>query len=123
MLLAAPLALAACSDEGPRERPPVGPAARITGPAESCIQLSSFSETRIRDDWTIDFMRNGRQGWRNTLPQRCSGLKSEGAFSHETSLAQLCNTDVIRILFRSGGGLQRGAACGLGQFVPIEIER
>ena len=117
----APLALAACSSEPPAERPPVGPAAAVTGPPQSCIPLTSARETRIRDDWTIDFIASGRRAWRNTLPQRCSGLKSADAFTYKTSLSQLCSTDIIYVLERTGGELSRGAGCGLGQFVPVEL--
>ena len=59
--------------------------------------------------------------WRNTLPQRCSGLKFDDAFTYATSLSQLCSTDIIYPLQRTGGSLQRGAGCGLGQFVPVEL--
>ena len=117
----APLALAACSPERPAERPPVAPAARVTGPAESCIPLNLARETRIRDDWTIDFIRDGKRAWRNTLPQRCPGLKSNDAFSYKTSLSQLCSNDIIRVLERMGGELREGPGCGLGQFVPVEL--
>ena len=122
-LLLAPLALAACTQEGPSNAPPVSPAARITGPAESCVQIAQYRETRIRDDWTIDFIRDGHRAWRNTLPQRCNGLKSADAFSFKTSLTQLCSTDIVHVLEHWGNGLHEGAGCGLGQFVPVELEK
>lgn len=122
-LALAPIALASCTQGGPGERPAVTPAARITGPAESCIPIVQFRETRIRDDWTIDFIRDNRRAWRNTLPQRCNGLKSADAFSYKTSLTQLCSTDIIRVLDRMGGDLHEGAGCGLGPFVPVELEK
>lgn len=122
-LAIAPLALTACSPERPAERPPVAPAARVTGPAQSCIQLTDARETRIRDDWTIDFIRSGNRAWRNTLSNRCSGLKSSDAFTYSTSLSQLCSTDIIYVLERMGGELRQGAGCGLGQFVPVELEK
>ena len=120
----AALALAACTTEPPAERPPVSPAARITGAPERCIPISAITTTRIRDDYTIDFIRGaGSNGWRNTLPNRCGGLKSADAFTYDTSLSQLCSTDIIYVLERIGGTPTRGAGCGLGQFVPVEIER
>ena len=87
------------------------------------MPLSQLRESRIRDDWTIDFIQSGNRAWRNTLPQRCPGLRSEDAFTYETSLSQLCSTDIIYVLQRTGGSLQRGAGCGLGTFVPVELER
>ena len=122
MLALAPLVVASCTQERPSERPAISPAAKIVGEAESCVQLTQLRESRIRDDWTIDFIRSGNRAWRNTLPQRCSGLKFEDAFTYETSLSQLCSTDIIYVLNRTGGGLQKGAGCGLGKFVPVELE-
>ena len=118
-----PLALTACMQERPSERPPVSPAAEVVGEAQSCIPLTSISSTEIRDDYTIDFIGAGSKVWRNTLPNRCSGLKFEDAFSYETSLSQLCSTDIIYVLRHVGGDLQRGAGCGLGKFVPVKLEK
>jgi hypothetical protein len=118
------LALAGCTQERPAERPTVAPAAKIVGEPRNCVGVRAFSETRIRDDWTIDFIGGaGNRVWRNTLPHRCIGLRGDNAFSYETSLSQLCNTDVIHVLYRSGGELQRGAGCGLSMFVPVELEK
>jgi hypothetical protein len=122
-LAAIPLTLPACSQERPSERPAVAPAAKIVGDAEDCVQITQLGDSRIRDDWTIDFIRSGNRVWRNTLPQRCPGLKSDDAFTYKTSLSQLCSTDIIYVLQRTGGSLQRGAGCGLGKFVPVELEK
>lgn len=118
----APLALAACSQQDrPTDAPAVSPAAAAIGPAENCISLAQIRSTRIRDDYTIDFMGPGDKVWRNSLPGRCSGLKSADAFSYATSLTQLCSTDIIRVLDRVGGTPQPGASCGLGQFQPVKL--
>lgn len=98
------------------------PAARVTGEPVSCLRTREFNETRVRDDRTIDFMRNRRQGWRNTLPNSCPGLAVQNAFTYRTSTGELCSVDVIHVL-ETAGGLSRGAGCGLGRFVPIELER
>jgi hypothetical protein len=126
-LLAATTVLAGCYDyagrpRGAEARDPIM-AARVTGPDESCIPLARFSETRVRDGRTIDFLTSSRHGWRNVLPNDCPGLASERAFSFNTSLSQLCSTDIIRVVQSYGGGLQPGASCGLGRFTPIELER
>jgi hypothetical protein len=120
---AIPLALAGCTQQRPSERPAVAPAAKIVGNAEDCVPINQLHESRIRDDGTIDFIRSGNRGWRNTLPQTCPGLKSADAFTYKTSLSQLCSTDIIYVLERTGGSLQRGAGCGLGKFVPVELEK
>ena len=120
-----PLAAGACMpadaasnrDHGRRD----APAARITGEPVNCVRTTQFSDTRVRDDRTIDFMRNSRQGWRNTLPNSCPGLAVQNAFTYKTSTSELCSVDIINVL-ENAGGLRRGAACGLGPFVPIELE-
>ena len=122
-LAVAPLALAACSQERLADRPAVAPAATVVGSAESCIQLTQIRSSRIRDDYTIDFMGPGDRVWRNSLPNRCGGLRSADAFTYSTSLSQLCNTEIIYVLERVGGKPERGAGCGLGQFVPVRLEK
>jgi len=122
--LAAPALIAGCYayERGPHRAGPYDriPAAAVTGPDQSCIPLSHFHETSVRDGRTIDFL-NGRRGWRNVLPDDCPGLASERAFSFNTSLSQLCNTDIIKVIHSYGGGLEPGASCGLGRFTPIEL--
>lgn len=103
--------------------PPL-PAVRVTGPAQSCIPLLSARSSSVRDNRTIDFRTSGRRGFRNILPYDCPGLRSSSnGFTYETSLTQLCSTDIIYPLDNYGGSLQRGAGCGLGQFVPVEFDR
>nr|WP_314464864.1 hypothetical protein [uncultured Novosphingobium sp.] len=119
---AAPLALAACSQQPAKPPPPVSPAAEAIGPAQDCLSLVQFSNTRIRDDWTIDFIGGaGNRVWRVTLPNRCSGLKSADSFTYATSLSQLCRNDIVYPLNRVGGGFQRGAGCGLAPFTPVKL--
>ncbi|MCT2398099.1 hypothetical protein [Novosphingobium mangrovi (ex Huang et al. 2023)] len=118
------LALAACSQGEPRKAPPVTPAAEAIGPARDCLPITQFSNTRIRDDWTIDFIGGaGSKVWRVTLPNRCNGLKSADSFTYETSLSQLCKHDIIYPLLQYGGRPQRGAGCGMGPFVPVKLKR
>ena len=63
---------------------------------------------------------NGNRVYRNTLPNTCPRLGFEEAFTYETSLTQLCSTDIIYVLENFGGDLRRGAGCGLGEFIPVE---
>ncbi len=118
----APFVLMGCTPEEARQAPPVSPAAEVIGEARDCLSLTQFSNTRIRDDWTIDFIGGaGNNVWRVTLPNRCSGLKSADKFTYETSLTQLCRTDIIYPLQQYGSSLQRGAGCGMGPFVPVKL--
>ncbi len=89
------------------------------GPPEDCIQIRSVSESRVIDDQTIDFhMGAGSTVYRNRLPYACPQLGFERRFGFSTSLSQLCSTDTIFVII-GGGGIQRGATCGLGQFQPV----
>ena len=94
------------------------PAAVPTGPAVSCVLLQNIRSTNVVDSQTIDFKMNGGQTLRNTLPASCPQLGFERAFTYQTSIGQLCSVDIITVIVQ-GGGLRRGASCGLGKFVPI----
>lgn len=114
------LVLAACA---PAERPAnyvddKAPAAKVVGEAVSCIPITQIKTSRVRSDNTIDFEMSGGRVYRNTLPYKCSGLGFEEAFSYKTSISQLCSTDVINVLDKSGGNMR--GSCGLGEFVPVE---
>jgi len=117
----APLALTACAQGDPRDMPPPSPAAEVIGEARDCLGLTQFNNTRIRDDRTIDFIGSGDKVWRVTLPNTCPGLRSDDAFTYETSLTQLCRLDIIYPLRRYGSSLERGPGCGMGSFVPVKL--
>ena len=117
--LIATIALLSASAAVAREKIPL---ATADGDAVSCIPLIQIRETRVRDDRTIDFMMNGRKVYRNTLPSSCPSLGAEERFSYETSLSQLCSTDIITVLYQTPY-LTRGASCGLGQFQPVTLAR
>lgn len=110
-----PLSLAACADKPPRTAQTMIPA----GEPQTCVQINQIRSTQVIDDQTIDFRMQGGRILRNTLPNRCPGLGFERAFSYRTSIAQLCNVDIITVVVQ-GGGPQIGASCGLGQFVPVK---
>jgi hypothetical protein len=119
LLAIVPTTLAAASDS----RPAPKPAAQPTGAPVSCVPLAQVSETKIRDDWTIDFVSaGGKTVLRNALASRCSGLKAANAITYATSLSQLCNTDIVYVL-ETAGGLHRGPSCSLGRFVPVKLEK
>lgn len=102
-----------------RDKAPA-PEVRAVGAPKNCVSLTQIRSTKIIDNSTIDFRMAGGKTYRNTLPGNCPGLKSEDRFSYRTSLSQLCNVDIIRVLNDFGGRLQEGAGCGLGKFQQIE---
>ncbi len=128
ILLLSAVALAGCAARGSDQRAGAGqgrdvPAARVVGEPVSCLPLQSIRESRVRDDWTIDFRTSGGRWYRNTLPNRCNGLGFERSFSYATSLTQLCNVDIITVISTAGGGPINRGSCGLGQFTPVELAK
>jgi hypothetical protein len=117
------IALAACSspdasaDSDPAAK---APAVKVVGEERSCISRSQVRRSVVRSDQIIDFEMINRKVYRATLPTRCPGLGFERAFAYETSIDQLCSADIIHVLMNIGGGVQRGASCGLAAFVPVE---
>ena len=96
------------------------PTVTVMGEAETCIMRDQVRQTRVRSDRVIDFEMRGGTVYRNTLAQRCPGLGIERAITYETSINQLCSPQIIYVLQNIGGVPQRGAACSLGEFVPVE---
>ena len=118
--LIAALALAGCAAQveetaAADDAPP----ARVVGEPTNCIQVSLLQRSLVRSDRTIDFEMRNRDIYRNTLPSRCPTLGFERSIAYETRTGQLCSIDIIHVL-RSDGS--RGPACGLGEFVPVELE-
>ena len=117
------LALAAALLAGPAVARDVNrvAAAKSDGPAVSCIPLTGIRASHVRSDEVIDFEMAGGKVYRNTLPSSCPSLGFEERFSYETSLSQLCSTDIITVLYSTP--LSRGASCGLGAFQPVTLAR
>ncbi|MGX7894326.1 hypothetical protein [Tsuneonella sp. HG222] len=97
-----------------------GPAIQALGPAERCISVNRIDTTRVHDDYTIDFEMIDNTTYRNTLPNRCPSLGFEERFSYNATTGQLCSVDTIRVRYSDG---QEGASCGLGEFLPVRINK
>lgn len=111
----------AASAKDKKERVSKAPAAENIGEPRTCIRLRDIRQTKVHDDYTIDFeMRSGRI-YRNNLGNRCSGLGFEKSFSYATSLNQLCRGEIITVLNNSGGTLQPRGSCGLTKFQEIAL--
>ena len=93
---------------------------RAVGEPKNCVSIPQIRSTKVIDNSTIDFRMAGGKTYRNSLPQSCPGLKFEDRFSYRTSLSQLCNVDIVRVLHDTGGQLTEGAGCGLGKFQMVE---
>ena len=105
-------------DRGATTRDAV-PVAVPAGPPVNCVPITQLRESRVRSDRVIDFVTSGRQAYRVTLPQACPELGFEQRFTYETSLSELCSTDIITVLHEAP--LMRGASCGLAPFQPVTL--
>lgn len=96
------------------------PEATPTGAPVNCISIVGIDQSLVRSDQVIDFVMRGRnQVYRVTLDQPCPQLGFEQRFAYETSLSQLCSTDIITVFETSPP--MRGASCGLAPFQPVSL--
>ena len=98
--------------------PAVAQPAAPTAPVpetRSCLPMPQIRSSDVVDGRTIDFRLRDGSVWRNRLPRSCPGLGFDRAFSYTTSIPQLCNVDIIRVIVLGNPGLI-GSTCGLGQF-------
>jgi hypothetical protein len=97
--------------------------AEARGP--SCLRLTDIESSSVIDRQHIAFrMRDGRT-FVNNMPYPCLGLRRDTAWLHRTSMAEVCDLDIITVLNNIGGGFMPGASCGLGRFelvTPSELE-
>jgi len=85
-----------------------------------CVDLKSIDHSHIVEDGFILFYMRNKKIYLNALPYTCPGLKSADTFMYRLSIQQLCNVDVITVLYRMAGGFSPGPSCGLGLFYPID---
>lgn len=118
LIAALALPLAGCT-KGPDRAPDLrAPAATAIGDPVNCVPTNRIRDTKVHDDYTIDFHMVDGAIYRNSMANRCSGLGFEERFGYKTTIGQLCNTDTITVL-HSGG--VSGPTCGLEKFVPIRL--
>jgi len=116
--IAAGLAVAGCAADP--DRPARAQQTMVpVGQPQTCVDTVRIRSTTVVDDRTIDFTMTDGTVLRNTMQNSCPGLGFEQAFSYSTSINRLCNVDIITVL-NQGGGISRGASCGLGMFVPVK---
>ena len=99
VLAAAILPLCACAEEEPDNAAQIrAPAVEVLGEPVNCINTSHIRNTRVHDDFTIDFHMSGGDIYRNTLPVRCPQLGFEERFAYEVSSSNLCAIDMISVV-------------------------
>jgi hypothetical protein len=125
-LAALPLLALACAPvERPTDANPTAgaPEVKVLGAGQSCISRAQIRQTVVRSDRVIDFEMQGGKVYRNIMPSSCPGLNFDRAITYETSIDQFCTQQIVYSLQNIGGVPQRGAGCGLGEFVPVEYVR
>lgn len=93
---------------------------RVVGEPVSCLSASRIRSSRVRGDGVIDFETTGGDTYRNFLRSSCPGLRRNDAIMYEVRGSQLCRGEIVYEVDNYGGRLDRGPACGLGEFTPIE---
>lgn len=96
------------------------PAVKVLGEGQTCIMRDQVRASVVRSGSVIDFEMTSGKVYRNTLKSNCPGLDWDRAITYETSINQLCSPHIVYSLTNIGGVPQRGAACSLGPFVPVE---
>jgi len=104
-----PLLLIAAPALAQTEAPAAPPETR------NCLQLMQIRSNTVVDGQTIDFRLRDGSVWRNRLPRNCPTLGFNQAFSYSTSIPQLCNVDIIRVIVQGNPNIG-GPSCGLGKF-------
>ncbi len=126
LLALLPLAVlaASCAPTDPAARAEADaarvPAVTVLGEGQTCIMRDQVRASVVRSGSVIDFEMTSGKVYRNTLKSRCPGLDWDRAITYETSINQLCSPQIVYSLTNIGGVPQRGAACSLGPFVPVE---
>ena len=102
-LLVPMLLLAACADK---------PDSQEARKANVCLAPAWINNTEIVDDNTILFKMKDGKMWKNTLQDKCFGLKIEGGFAYEVRGDSICgNQQIIHVL-------RTHSICSLGEFTP-----
>ena len=86
---------------------------------QTCVPLQRIESLKILDDQTILFSMTNGPNYLNKLPNKCIGMRPGKTLMYKTSLSQLCHLDTVTVLDNVGGGLMRGASCGLGKFSTV----
>jgi len=90
--------------------------------SEHCVRINDIDKIDIADADTLVFRMRGGKVYRNELPHRCPGLRSNDTLMYRASAGRLCSIDVITVLEDWGFGFAPGASCGLGMFEPITAQ-
>ena len=88
---------------------------RVPGKPVSCVQLNQLGPSQTVDRTAIIYGQ-GRTLYLNRLPHGCPGLTHFTFPVVNTSLSQLCSSDILTIVDQ-GSHMTMGS-CGLGEFVP-----
>ena len=120
--LAGMIALCACAPVNEPQPVPaeVKPAVQVMGEAKSCISASLVRNTKVRGNGVIDFELDDGKTYRNALAQGCAFLRKGDAITYDVRGGNLCSGEIVFRLDNIGGQPSRGAACSLGEFVPVE---
>lgn len=88
---------------------------RVAGKPQDCISATGADGPQIIDQRTVLY-RQGRNVWRNDLPDSCPGLDDDDLLVIELWGSQICRNDRFRVHDRVS--TIPGPSCRLGSFTP-----
>ncbi len=87
-----------------------GGGASVSGTGKVCLSTLQIKKQNILTDQDIQFEMNNGDVWVNHLPNRCSGLRSQGGFAWNVHNATVCSSQEIIHVLNNGG------SCAIGDF-------
>ena len=91
---------------------------RTAGKPVNCINFRSIRSSQIINGTAIIYESNNGTLYVNRPASGAGFLRTGDALVTQTSLSQLCNVDIVRLV-DTGARFERGSV-GLGDFVPYE---
>ena len=83
---------------------------------QNCIRVREVRSMEAVGNHSILFYLPNGDAWRNRLRRPCNAIRSNVVFSYDVQSGRLCAGEILNVLDRFGGGLQRMGACALGEF-------
>lgn len=83
----------------------------VTATGKVCLNTLQIKKQNVLTDQDIQFEMNNGDVWVNHLPNRCSGLRSQGGFAWNVHNATVCSgQEIIHVL-------NDGPSCAIGDFI------
>ncbi len=103
-------ALSACTSQTTTM---TGGGATVASTGRVCLNTLQIKKQSILTDQDIQFEMSNGDVWVNHLPNRCTGLRSQGGFAWDVHNASVCSSQEIIHVLNDGG------SCAIGDFAKV----